>query len=136
MKVASPIVCEMRTDIPAALDAVEEFLSEVRRNAQENLDPALCFAAELLAREALTNAVVHGCGGNPEKRVHCVLRLRDKRLTISIRDEGEGFDWRAVKEWQSGSAASSGRGLEILRKFSGRIRYNEKGNAVTIIKEC
>jgi len=136
MKTSSRFACEMRTVLPATLDALEEFFVEFRRQAQDILSQADCFAAELLAREALTNAVVHGCHTDPRKHVLCVLRLRGRRLTIAVHDEGEGFDWRAAWDRRGGIFASSGRGIEILRRFAIRVRYNEKGNAVTIIKGC
>jgi anti-sigma regulatory factor (Ser/Thr protein kinase) len=136
MTKSSRFACEMRTTLPATLEALEEFFVEFRRQAQDVLSRADCFAAELLSREALTNAVVHGCHADPRKHVQCVLRLRGRRLTIAVHDEGEGFDWRAAWDRRGGLLASSGRGIEILRKFAIRVRYNEKGNAVTIIKLC
>ena len=136
MRPSPRFACELRTTLPATLDALEEFFVVFRRRAQNILSHADYFAAELLAREALTNAVVHGCHTDPLKHVLCVLRLRGRRLTIAVRDEGEGFDWRAAWDRHGGLFASSGRGIEILRKFAIRVRYNEKGNAVTMIKRC
>lgn len=136
MRLSSRFACEMRNTVPATLDAIEEFLAEVRRRVQDALPQADCFAAELLAREALTNAVVHGCHADPGKHVLCAMRLRGRRLTIAVQDEGEGFDWRALWNRPGRTSASSGRGIPILRTFAIRVRYNEKGNAVTIIKEC
>lgn len=136
MRHSSRFACEVWTTLPATLDAIDEFLAVVRSQAQDTLPGANCFAAELLAREALTNAVVHGCHADPRKHVVCVLRLKGRRLTIAVQDEGEGFDWRAAWDRHGGIFASSGRGIEILRRFAIRVRYNEKGNAVTMIKSC
>jgi serine/threonine-protein kinase RsbW len=136
MRPAPAAVREIRTTLPATLDAVEEFFVGFRLQAQNMLSQSDWFAAELLAREALTNAVVHGCHCDPRKRVVCVLRLRGRRLTIAVHDEGQGFDWRAAAERRGRDFASSGRGIQILRRFAIRVRYNEKGNAVTIIKLC
>jgi serine/threonine-protein kinase RsbW len=136
MRLSSRFACEMRTTVPATLDAIEEFLGEVRCRVQNALPQADCFAAELLAREALTNAVVHGCHADSRKHVLCAMRLRGRRLTIAVQDEGEGFDWRAAWNRPGNTAACSSRGIQILRTFAIRVRYNEKGNAVTIIKEC
>jgi len=130
----SQIDCEMRVALPATLRAVEEFFAEFRRRSQTLLPRADCFAAELLVREALTNAVVHGCHTDAGKRVRCALRLKAGRLLIAVEDEGAGFDWRQA--WHKAVAVPdcSGRGIEILRKYSSRVRYNERGNAVTIMK--
>ncbi len=55
-------------------------------------------------------------------------------------DDGDGFDWRAVLQRRkentatTAATAASGRGLEILLRYATRVRFNEKGNAVTIVK--
>jgi serine/threonine-protein kinase RsbW len=126
--------CEMRTELPATLQAVEEFFVEFRRRSQAMLGRVNGFAAELLVREALTNAVVHGCHTDPSKQVRCFLRLKNRRLLIAVEDDGESFDWRTA--WRNSATFSdcSGRGIEILRKYASRVRYSTRGNLVTIIK--
>jgi serine/threonine-protein kinase RsbW len=127
--------CELRTALPATLEAIEEFFVEFRARSLQMLKQKVCFAAELLVREALTNAVVHGCRQDPSKQVRCSLRLRGSRLFIAVDDDGEGFDWRTARNHRSSLTDSSGRGLEILRRYSNHVRFNDKGNAVTMIKE-
>lgn len=126
--------CEMRRSLPATLQAVEEFFVVFRQRSQALLDRVDCFAAELLVREALTNAVLHGCHADPSKQVRCSLRLKGRRLLIAVDDDGDGFAWRAA--WSNSAAFSdcSGRGIEILRKYANHVRYNDRGNAVTIVK--
>ena len=128
--------CEMRTVLPATLPAVEEFFAEFRRRSRAMLDRANSFVAELLVREALTNAVVHGCQADPNKQIRCVLRLRlrNRRLLIAVEDDGDGFDWRAALRNSAAFSDCSGRGLAILRMYASRIRYSSRGNLVTIIR--
>jgi anti-sigma regulatory factor (Ser/Thr protein kinase) len=124
----------LRATLPPTLEAMEKFFAELRWRVEGAAGHADRFMAELLMREALTNAVIHGCHGDAGKRVHCVLRLRGRRLTIAVRDEGEGFDWRAARGCRAGARATSGRGVEILRQYATRIRFNDKGNSVTVMK--
>jgi serine/threonine-protein kinase RsbW len=126
--------CELRTTLPAVPAAVEEFFIEFRKHAQGRLARPHCFAAELLVREALNNAVVHGCRSDPRNSFRCALRLNLRRLTIAVEDSGDGFDWRAAVEMRGGGPAASGRGLDILFHYATRVRFNDKGNAVTIVK--
>jgi len=126
--------CEMRRALPATLQAVEEFLVDFRGWSRGLLDRVNSFAAELLVREALTNAVVHGCHTDPGKQVRCSLRITRRRLLIAVEDDGDGFDWRAAWRNPAALSACSGRGIEILRKYANRVRYNDRGNAVTMIK--
>ena len=126
--------CELRTALPATLEAIEAFFVEFRRRCQSLPGWATCFATELLVREALTNAVVHGCGADPGKQVRCTLRLNDRRLFIAVEDDGHGFDWRAASSGAASFPDCSGRGIEILRRYATRVRYNDRGNVVTMIK--
>lgn len=126
--------CEMRQVMPATLEAVEEFFLGFRRRSRALFDRAPCFAAELLVREALTNAVVHGCHSDPGRQVRCRLRLKGCRLVIAVEDDGEGFDWRAARQDSAGASDCSGRGIAILCRYADRVRYNDRGNQVTIIK--
>jgi serine/threonine-protein kinase RsbW len=135
MSRSSPAVCEMRVVLPAALHAVEEFLAEFRRRSQQMVGRVDCFAAELLVREALNNAVLHGCHANPEMKVRCSLRLKGNRLLIAVEDEGDGFDWRAARVKRAAAHAGSGRGMEILQRYANHVRFNQKGNGVTMIKQ-
>lgn len=125
----------MLATLPATLEAVEGFFDDFRRRMEGTATRAERFAAELLLREALNNAVVHGCRGDAAKRVHCVLRLRGRRLLIAVRDEGEGFNWRATSQSEAALEDSSGRGVDILRRYATRVRFNDRGNSVMVVKD-
>jgi serine/threonine-protein kinase RsbW len=127
-------VCELRATLPATLEAIEGLCAEFRLRNRNGATPGLGFAAELLLREALTNAVVHGSRADPSRQIRCTLRLRPGRLIISVQDDGGGFDWRAAFSRRSGDRETSGRGMEILRAYSSRVRFNARGNSVTIVK--
>jgi len=134
MNPSDKIYCELRITLPASFDAVEDFFVQFRKRSQVMLNHPDCFAAELLVREALTNAVVHGCNTDPCMHVQCILRLKRRRLLIAIKDDGEGFDWRAAVAHSAALYDTSGRGLDILHKYGNHVRYNEQGNEVTIVK--
>jgi serine/threonine-protein kinase RsbW len=127
-------MAQMRTALPATLQALEGFFLEFRQLIQPLLDRANCFAAELLVREMLTNAVVHGCHADPAKQVRCALRLKRGRLLVAVEDDGEGFDWRAARSHLANLSDCSGRGIEILKTYASRVRYSDRGNAVMIVK--
>jgi anti-sigma regulatory factor (Ser/Thr protein kinase) len=123
-------ICDLRAVLAASNDEAEEFCLLFRRRAME-MGESFVFIAELLLREALTNAIVHGSRGNRRKQVLCAVRLAQRRVIIAVQDEGDGFDWRAVPPEQS--LETRGRGIDILRKYASRVRFNNKGNAVTLI---
>jgi serine/threonine-protein kinase RsbW len=125
---------EMRRELAATFAAAEEVIVEFRERCKDLLNRKDCFGAELLVREALTNAVAHGSHTDPSKQVRCCLRIKNGRLLIAVEDYGCGFDWRAAWDNQAALPDCSGRGIEILRKYASSVRYNNRGNSVTIVK--
>lgn len=129
----SRVVPELRAEVPATLIAIEEFLGQFRL-WRANLSEIAAFPGELLLREALTNAALHGSRGEPDKRVRCVVRLKPGRLVIAVRDQGVGFRWREVWGWVAPASASRGRGIEIFRHYASSVRFSSRGNGVTLIR--
>ena len=134
MKSAVRIECELRSTLPATLSAIEEFFVEFHQCHHALMNRVNGFAAELMVREALTNAVVHGCHADAGKTVRCCLRLKSGRLLIVVADDGEGFDWRGARNDPAVFSECSGRGVGILRKYANHVRYNDRGNKVSIVK--
>jgi anti-sigma regulatory factor (Ser/Thr protein kinase) len=132
MTVQPPAEQELRRTLPASLDAIEEFFVEFHNTRV--LRRLKCFTAELLVREALTNAVVHGCHSDPRRQVRCVLRLKGRRLLIAVSDDGDGFDWRAARDHPAAFTDCSGRGIAILHRYSSHVRFNNRGNAIAVVK--
>jgi serine/threonine-protein kinase RsbW len=62
------------------------------------------------------------------------VRIKGRRLLIAVEDDGQGFDWRTAWSNPAPPSDCSGRGIEILRKYSNGVHYNDRGNAMTIIK--
>jgi serine/threonine-protein kinase RsbW len=122
---------ELRRNIPAALEAVDQCIAELRV-AVRGLERSDRFALELLAREALTNAVCHGSAQNPSLLVKFGFRLRARKATIVVADSGPGFDWRAAPVEMGASCVESGRGRAILLVYASRVRYNKAGNRVAL----
>jgi len=99
------------------------------RNASGSL-----FDVKLLLREALLNAVVHGSRGDPLRLVELEALANDGRLTLSVRDQGGGFDWRGRLANPPSPVDTSGRGLTILTLYADDVRFNVSGNRVTLTK--
>lgn len=123
---------EFRRRIPPTTAAAEELCQEYRRWS-DSLGLKAGFAVELLLREALANAVANGANGaEGATEVTCIVRWRQPRLTIAVRDEGPGFDWRRQLAREMDVEAESGRGLVLYRLYAKRFRFNEAGNVVIL----
>lgn len=120
--------------VSASLDNIEPVFARFRCCCRCLLKGQEPFVAELLLREALTNAVVHGSGNDPEKSVRCVIRMKANRLLICVSDDGDGFNWYRQERLEADNDACSGRGLTIFRMYATRVRFNPKGNTVILAK--
>jgi serine/threonine-protein kinase RsbW/non-specific serine/threonine protein kinase len=128
-------VREVSEHIPASLEALEALCLRLRTLFAESLDDAELFAVELLLRELLTNAVCHGCAGDPRCEVRCLVRLAPGTLSIAVEDDGKGFDWRAALARPPDPTGTSGRGMAILRFYATDLHFNEAGNRVELVRE-
>jgi hypothetical protein len=68
------------------------------------------------------------------KKVHLGYRIGPKRSTFLIRDEGEGFDWKArwARKGEDGLEELHGRGIAMAELYLSKLSYNEKGNEATL----
>ena len=93
---------------------------------------------EIAVLEALANAVIHGNRENPDKRVHLSCRCSmDGELSIVVRDEGEGFDSRAVPDPTEPQRLllTHGRGLHLMRTLMDEVSFEENGTVVRMRKQ-
>lgn len=126
---------KIRRVLPATLEAVDRLCIELRAGLLAEVPLKERFAVELLLREALTNAVVHGLKEEPTSEVGCEIECFPGGITIHVSDNGEGFDWRPRLHATSvGTLAESGRGIEILRRYSSRLQFNPMGNSVQVTR--
>ncbi len=82
-----------------------------------------CHEIELAVREAVANAVLHGNGCDPGKKVFLTAAVRPAGLVICVRDEGKGFDPAAVPDpLVSGNLMQeSGRGLFLVKAYMDKV---------------
>lgn len=122
----------LRRAIPSRLEQVDRVCDELRTFLRERELEAMTFGIELVARECLNNAILHGNAGNRRKRVKLQLLCGRKWISVQVSDEGAGFNWRKARGAGLNLAATSGRGLPILKHYADRIRFNRRGNQVTL----
>jgi serine/threonine-protein kinase RsbW len=95
-----------------------------------------CFGMRLALEEAYVNAVKHGHQGDLSKPVELGYHVDAERVLAEIRDQGPGFDPHRIPSplTEEGVERPSGRGVFLMRSFMTWIRYNQRGNAVTLCK--
>lgn len=103
------------------------------------LNPTLDELTEIktIISEAVTNAIIHGYNENPNKYVYLDVKIRDRIISITVRDEGMGinnielarqplFTTKPEKE-------RSGMGFTIIETFSDKLFVNSD-NSGTVLK--
>jgi serine/threonine-protein kinase RsbW len=122
----------LRRTLRPALSDVDAVCAIVRNRLKQTAIDADCFAVELLLREALINAVTHGCRGRATGRVRCEIRRTTGSIRIVVTDDGDGFDWRLRQEVAPAEEDTSGRGICLYDLYADRVMFNEAGNRVAL----
>ena len=124
---------QLELSIPSQLSAVERVCERIRGLLAGRHSQQVRFEVELVARECLNNAILHGNGGLPHRRVSFVMRLGKQRICLRIADQGPGFNWHEARRrsWP-GQNNPRGRGLLLVGSCTQRVRFNRKGNQITV----
>ena len=112
------------------LRKVELFLNKV---FEENNLPSQQFNRVLLCiSEAVVNSIDHGNKNDTGKNVFIEVECYSDCISIKISDEGDGFDYRKIKDptLQSNLKAETGRGIHIIKSLADEFNYNDKGKSV------
>jgi serine/threonine-protein kinase RsbW len=91
------------------------------------------FHVETALREALANAIRHGCGGDPAKSVQvCVACDEERGMLIIVRDPGPGFDLRRLPSPVQGRNVFSahGRGIFLINELMDDVRFERGGTEI------
>ena len=132
---------------PAAVNRLElRFLSRA-----ENVSVARTLTAALVAEreltlseldeikvavsEAVSNAIIHGYQGRPDRYVNLTLILSGERLTVIVRDDGVGIAdvEQAMRPNWSGSGRM-GLGFAFMNSFMDRIEVDSAPGQGTTVK--
>ncbi|MEI0493109.1 ATP-binding protein [Brachyspira intermedia] len=68
--------------------------------------------------------------------VEITLQIEDDNIIIAVKDQGLGFKPKqeAKKINNDGFARESGRGIMMIKSYFDEVKFNKKGNVITLIK--
>lgn len=124
----------------ACYDVAREFIekSGIEAEGALNLQTALY--------EAIDNARRHGNRDDPRKMIRAFLRNWEDRVTATVIDEGEGFDFVSVLRRTASQDAleaarqrymeggMGGLGIRLMLKCVDRLEYDNEGSKITLTK--
>ena len=99
-------------------------------------DEAELFGIHMALEEAIVNAIKHGNGLDPDKKVHVVVNSTLEEFYLKVTDEGDGFDPDEVPDPTADEnlELGSGRGLMLMRHYMDHVMYNDRGNSLEVSK--
>jgi len=85
------------------------------------------FARQLnmVLTEAMSNAILHAHGDDPEQTVQIHISISDGELRIRVYDRGRGFDLESVLEPDETGEDEHGRGIFIMRSLMDGVVYRK-----------
>ena len=109
---------------PEFLPEVEEFIIQIAE--ENNLSEDKFNNLALSVAEAASNSIVHGNKSDREKLLQIKVIVDEKIFKIIFKDEGTGFNPRAVPDptKPENILKDNGRGIHIMRTFLDDLTYN------------
>ena len=121
-------------DVNAVSPVVERVMEIVK---QSKCAEGKEFEVETSLREALANAIVHGCKNDPNKKVQfCVACDETRGMLIVVPDPGPGFDPADIPSPIQGKElySSHGRGIYLINQLMDEVRIERGGTEIHMIK--
>jgi transcriptional regulator with XRE-family HTH domain len=137
MTTCLPVLAEI---IPGArhgeIDQIQGFLGKSLKVAFPSLEDAVLVDALLCIREALLNALVHGCSCKPDRYafLQAAHDIKTNMLHLSIADDGKGhfFDFDKHENEAAESLIPEHRGLVLMKNLADRIHISARGNRLSM----
>jgi len=88
--------------------------------------------------EAVNNAIKHGNKDDSTKSIEIVFEVETRKIVIRIKDEGEGFKMKNVKDPRKAENLfkDNGRGVLIMKSLMNEVKVlsGSKGNVLQLVK--
>jgi serine/threonine-protein kinase RsbW len=124
--------------LPADVNSISPVVSWVMRLVGElEFAAGKEFEIELALREALANAIVHGCKGDAAQKIVCTVSAdKNRGILIVVRDPGPGFDASTLPSPTESQNlhADHGRGIYLINKLMDEVKYERNGSEIHMRK--
>jgi len=130
----------LRNTLPSDVDIISPFVEQLMRFISRfRVAGGNDIEIEVALREALVNAIVHGNEEDPNKLVYVKCRCtRDGEVSITVEDEGNGFEHEAVPDPTSpdNQLRTNGRGIHLIRTLMDEVDFEEGGSVLHMRKRA
>jgi serine/threonine-protein kinase RsbW len=124
--------------LPADVALISPVVSWVMRLVSDmEFAAAKEFEIELALREALANAITHGCKGDSAKKVEIsISEERARGILIVVHDPGRGFDPSTLPcpTDQEQLYSDHGRGIYLINQLMDEVKFERNGSEIHMRK--
>ena len=128
---------ELILELPNDIRSIEHAVEYVMRHCSTCCDYARRFNLNFRVglTEALSNAMLYGNDSDPQKRVRVEVTVRVEEIAVRITDQGVGFDPTTIPDptLPDNISKSGGRGIFLMRSLMDEVKFNDRGNSVTLV---
>lgn len=123
-------------NIPSKIEnlrIVEKAVDEI--SAEYNLSSEMYGNILIAAIEAANNGILHGNKLDESKNINVTFSVSTENLTITVKDQGEGFDYKHIPDPTSPENIEkiNGRGVFLMERLSDKINFSDNGSKVELI---
>ena len=116
------------------VEKIVEKIAKYMKFSEEEQDSLAISVTEIVG-----NAIVHGNKKNKNKKVTVDFDYKDDTITVSIQDEGDGFNEKTIANplEPENLLKESGRGIFIVRALMDEVDFirSKKGTIVRLVKK-
>lgn len=134
--ISSLVMNKLELSIGSEIDnimEVENFIEQFIEQFQ--VGPKVYGKISLSVIEAVNNAILSGNKQIAEKKVQITAEKEDGKLSVIVKDEGEGFDYTNIPDptLPDNVEKIAGRGLYLMKTLSDDLVFEDNGSKVTLI---
>lgn len=121
--------------IPSEGEAAQQFIERLGEELEAHgWSDREMFQIRMAVEEAVTNAIEHGNGRDPSKRIRLLCELDDTEFRLEVVDEGRGFCRDDVPDCTEADRreAQRGRGIMLMESFMSEVEYVGRGNRIRL----
>jgi serine phosphatase RsbU (regulator of sigma subunit)/anti-sigma regulatory factor (Ser/Thr protein kinase) len=125
--------------LPSRLEEIETLSDAVSAALPERSD--LAFSANLCLEELITNIILHGLKGQPDRMIHVRMSMSDEWLEIILKDDAPQFDPFVEApepdlDLELDDRPIGGLGVHLVKTLmdDARAYYDGSGNLIVLLK--
>lgn len=117
-----------------AINQIESVIEEIKSELDVKAD---VYGNMMVAvTEAVNNGILHGNEGDESKKVYVDFEVKNQfRLSVTVRDEGSGFDPDSLSDPTAPENLENigGRGVFLMQHLSDEITFSDEGRQVQML---